>query len=185
MDSETGEALPQDSIVLRQEYFKSTDAETGETGRRKRRTTFQIPKKLLQFNGPDDDELLRCLYPTYDSLPLKKKKKNCCLQKVITHYQEMSPMVFMLPTLLFVSAWATVICLIIEICIHFVAHKKDRWRNKNSSHLSPLHSITAEFCAVCQANFRMRAIGKMQDERTLEQSNKRQLRCMEKVGIVS
>jgi len=128
LDNETGETR-QIVICLRSERL-FTNAETGEPEIEKNNTprkksSFQVPKSLLEDRLRVVRQSQRC-DEIMDVSCIKERKLeiNCIERNMVCGTQNVSPVVFMLPTLLFFPAWASILCVICEAAIHIWSHKR-------------------------------------------------------------
>lgn len=214
LDEETGEhEEPIHFTYL--EGLATTNEETGEPeafrlkesveeqlcsgGRRKK--PFQIPRSAL-LQDEDEQEVKRSgpLVPSTPSASngeVFKRQKSCKLQEHVGRAsQNMNPAVFLLPTLFLFPAWASIFCIILELCIHMWAHRKN-WEHGELAtaaagplptlYRSPLNTITSEFCAYCQSDKLMATIGKLQDERKTRLDNRKLRYCgyVERMSVVT
>ncbi|KAK7862027.1 hypothetical protein R5R35_002164 [Gryllus longicercus] len=166
-----------------------TDAETGEpegqpTAKKK---PFQIPKSILTKEIGDikfDQSFVGA-----PKAPVSKMSHINCLQHKMACSANMSPILFMLPTVFLFPAWASVLLIVFELICHAYVHKKNKLLPRTSKlvYRSPLHLITSVFCAYCQSDKLMIKIGKMQDERLLRAHRKELAYCsyVERVSVVS
>lgn len=127
LDNETGE-ICQMVICLRSERL-FTNAETGEPEIEKRiqrkKTSFQVPKSLQenllgmvkQSQSCDD-------FMDISDFKERKLETNCIERNMVCGTQNVSPVVFLVPTLLFFPAWASILCVICEAAIHIWSHKR-------------------------------------------------------------
>lgn len=203
LDRETGEQVQDNWANQRPTTTCRTNAETGEVEQTpsvnpqtERRRPFQVPKKALnnyhhlkQRTGfPDQmlelaNKLNESVCPEY-YYPLRIE------QKLLGETRNISPAVFLIPTLFLFPfpAWLTVITIIIELCLHMWAHKTNK--HCKDSHLryrSPLHAFTSQFCALCNSKRSMQKIGRLQDARALKVYSRKPKYCtyVEKVSVVT
>lgn len=66
-------------------------------------------------------------------------------------YNKFSHRLFLLPTLFLFPKLAAIYILVLELFLHFWAHKKNK-KNKDPEIFfrSPLHSLTSQFCSICR-----------------------------------
>lgn len=189
LDLETGEETAGSSMSFF-EGVHSTNDETGEsemlrpppTKTTTRRKPFQIPRSALLLEEPRPK-------PRGETPRVLTLTSTCRIKDHVGRAsQNMSPTVFLLPTLFLCPAWAAALCVILEVCIHMWAHKKNQQRNASDVHYrSPLNMITSEFCAYCQSDKLMDRIGKLQDERKLKVDNRKLRYCayVERMSVVT
>ncbi|XP_049776739.1 uncharacterized protein LOC126171192 [Schistocerca cancellata] len=214
LDEETGEHVEPIQFTF-VEGLATTNEETGEPeafrlketaeervcsgGRRKK--PFQIPRSaLLQDEDEPDVKRSGPLVPAAPSVPtgiVLKRQKSCIIEEHVGRAsQNMNPAVFLLPTLFLFPAWASIFCIILELCIHMWAHRKNWERSElvgagtsplPALYRSPLNTITSEFCAYCQSDKLMATIGKLQDERKTRLDNRKLRYCayVERMSVVT
>lgn len=211
LDEETGEHEQPIHFTF-VEGLATTNEETGEpeafrlkesaeellcSGGR-RRKPFQIPRSALLLDE-DEPEVKRSgsLVPSAARGDALKRQKSCIIEERVGRAsQNMNPAVFLLPTLFLFPAWASIVCIILELCIHMWAHRKN-WERaeladpasgpRPALFRSPLNTITSEFCAYCQSDKLMATIGKLQDERKTRLDNRKLRYCayVERMSVVT
>lgn len=182
----------QPQMSERREY-PDYDMETGEPGHNtvivtKNKPKFSIPKRLIQ--APEEK---KCCIDPNDNFTLCRKEEVISLQEVKSRiiqsdYLPMSSLMLffssaqeiifgcnqtshrlfliLIPSLAIFTRISAILTVLIEICLHLWAHKKNQ-RNTNETiyYRSPLHVITSQFCAVCRQEREMEQVSKLQDRR--------------------
>lgn len=197
LDHETGEEVavtalklcPRRGIPQTENTAPSqpTDAETGEPEGQPttKKKPFQIPKSAFKNRNCETVDNQSFTSPA----PASKMPHMNCLQHKMERSANMSPILFMLPTVFLFPAWASVLLIVFELICHAYVHKKNKILPRTSKlvYRSPLHLITSVFCAYCQSDKLMVKIGKMQDERLLRAHRKELAYCsyVERMSVVS
>ncbi|XP_067012219.1 uncharacterized protein [Anabrus simplex] len=182
-DRETGEeVLSLQPVPPPQE--RPRDAETGEPHMEQltlKKKPFQIPRSALQFQP---NTHLALYSPSYNT----SSHTNCLERKVECVSQNVSPIVFLLPTVFLFPGWASLLLIVFELVSHTWAHKKNKLQGDSRMlYRSPLHLITSEFCAYCRSDKLMVKIGKLQDQRLLQTHRRKIAYCayVEKMSVIT
>lgn len=113
LDNETGE-IRHAVICLRSER-REEDEDTEPKIQRIKKKKFQIPMSYIKDPRKSENVPRICQ---------KKLHVDRIEERVIHGTQNVSPIVFMLPTLLIFPAWTSIFCVICEACIHMLSHKR-------------------------------------------------------------
>lgn len=88
------------------------------------------------------------------------------LQEIILGCNKTSHRLFLIPSLFIFTRIFAPLILLIEVYLHVWAHRKNsRNTNANIYYRSPLHIITAQFCANCRNHSEMEQVSRLQDKR--------------------
>ncbi|KAK6626922.1 hypothetical protein RUM44_009399 [Polyplax serrata] len=178
LDNETGEKKTK--IVCSNIQRCNTNAETGEPETFDiivKRKSFQIPLKYLK------EPLENCGFKPKGRrrfVPEWYVKKNQFKSGVVktiflSNGRNVSPLVFVLPTLLIFPTWASILCLLWEACMHIWSHQRNKWKkNHHVEYRSPLHLLSSQFCIHCRSRKWKEKISEIHKKRTLRRRNRNQ-----------
>ncbi|XP_031630966.1 uncharacterized protein LOC116345622 isoform X2 [Contarinia nasturtii] len=160
-DNETGEVKWTRPFQAMDTY--DIDLETGEcdsnhSTRPIRKTTFVIPKELIQPPKHKGTKL-HCM-DAHENYTLFKKEQVIGLQEdIILGCNKTSFRLFLLPSFFLFFRLCAPVIEIIEIFLHVWAHKKNaKNTDENFYYRSPLHIVTSQFCAVCRMRKQIKPI---------------------------
>ncbi|XP_015519097.1 uncharacterized protein [Neodiprion pinetum] len=178
VDEETGESLESvalrgagQSLTLNFTDPENNNLETGEpeedpgNGRIvRRRVPFQIPRALQRQDSGEEEEEER----TADHIHQDNHECSRVVKRVLRRsepFGQTNPTMLLIP-LVFYFRWVIAILMCLEVFLHVWAHHKNKHlKNADVYFRSPFHSITSEFCALCQSETCMDRVGKMQEIR--------------------
>ncbi|XP_012279466.1 uncharacterized protein LOC105699213 [Orussus abietinus] len=155
VDEETGE-------ILAKLEGPGNNAETGEPeapsmtefGAR-RRVPFQIPREFKDGLAGMEGSSRTRRPSDADMEPVP----------VGTSFGQINPVLLFLPAIVY-SCWFLVLLTIFEVVCHVWAHHKNKiLKDANVYFRSPFHSISSEFCALCQSENCMNRVEKLQEIR--------------------
>ncbi|KAL0279980.1 UNVERIFIED_CONTAM: hypothetical protein PYX00_001414 [Menopon gallinae] len=158
LDYETGE-ITHAVICLRSERRDEVEDREPKIEKRKKKK-FQVPQSYIK-----DPEARK--KRNGSRICQKKLHVDRIEERVIHGTQNVSPIVFMLPTLLLFPAWTSIFCVICEACIHMLSHKRNKMRKYETQYKSPLHLISSEFCGYCRSHRWKEKIKQIQDKRSM------------------
>lgn len=98
---------------------------------------------------------------------LRRKRKRPLMEPVPVGacFGQTNPIFLFLPAIIY-SRWFLALLMVFEAAFHMWAHHKNkRLRNSSVYFRSPFHSISSEFCALCQNETCMDRVGKIQQAR--------------------
>jgi hypothetical protein len=193
LDRETGEPVQNWSGQHAQTECR-TNAETGEVEQApsssihsERRRPFQVPKKALhnyhqlKHRTDHNDQMLELVNRFHDRNATSEFYYPVSIeQKFLNDPYNISPIVFLLPTLFLFPfpAWLTVFSILIELCLHMWTHKTNKhYKGSHLRYRSPLHVLTSHFCALCKSKRNMQKIGRLQDARALKVYSRKPKYC--------
>ncbi|XP_012266239.2 uncharacterized protein LOC105691966 [Athalia rosae] len=169
VDEETGERLEPAALRGCKSVLNFTDPENNnlETGEpeeaeenhpSRRRVPFQIPRALQKQHEQDDDLRLSDGGKRHPENAPKSRRFPISVEP----FGQTSPIMLLIP-IIFYFRWVIVVLMCLECFLHIWAHHKNKYlKDADVYFRSPFHSISSEFCALCQSKTCMDRIGKMQ-----------------------